>query len=199
LHNSSTVPKPVTNLSRLRVDASTGQIGYAWNTSLFYVKGDAAVANQRWDLFDTVTGVGLASTDPTSRKRSIDRRIAFRPEASLIYVNADAVPEAVFSRLREAYPSVIRLAICDLSASPYMDLAGSRMLRALHAELATRGISLRIIGARGSVRDLLRAEGIEDKVGRLDRTVTLDGLLAANLEVQPASASVPGATTSPGP
>ena len=66
------------------------------------------------------------------------------------------------------------------------------MLHALHAELATRGISLRIIGARGSVRDLLRAEGVEDKVGRLDRTVTLDGLLAANLEVQPASASVSG-------
>ena len=44
----------------------------------------------------------------------------------------------------------------------------------------------------------LPREGIEDKVGRLDRTVTLDGLLAANLEVQPASASVPGATTSPG-
>jgi SulP family sulfate permease len=125
--------------------------------------------------------------------------IAFRPEASLIYVNADAVPEAVFSRLREADPSVIRLAICDLSASPYMDLAGSRMLRALHAELASRGISFRIIGARGLVRDLLRAEGLEDKVGRLDRTVTLDGLLAANLQVQPGTTPVPGATTSPGP
>src|SRR3984885_10871230 len=118
--------------------------------------------------------------------------IAFRPEASLIYVNADAVPEAVLSRLREAGPSVIRLAICDLSASPYMDLAGSRMLRTLHAELASRGISFRIVGARGLVRDLLRAEGIEDKVGRLDRTVTLDGLLAADLQVQPASAPVPG-------
>jgi sulfate permease, SulP family len=125
--------------------------------------------------------------------------IAFRPEASLIYVNADAVPEAVFSRLREAGPSVIRLAICDLSASPYMDLAGSRMLRALHAELASRGISFRIIGARGLVRDLLRAEGIEDKVGRLDRTVTLDGLLAATLQIQPASTPVLGATSTPGP
>ena len=80
-----------------------------------------------------------------------------------------------------------------------MDLAGSRMLRALHAELASRGISFRNIGARGLVRDLLRAEGIEDKVGRLDRTVTLDGLLAANLQVQPGSTPVPGATTSPGP
>jgi high affinity sulfate transporter 1 len=108
--------------------------------------------------------------------------IAFRPEASLIYANADSVREAVLGRLREPDSSTIRVAVCDLSASPYMDLAGSRMLRELHAELASRGISFRIIGARGLVRDLLRAEGIEDKVGRLDRTVTLDGLLAANAQ-----------------
>ena len=37
--------------------------------------------------------------------------------------------------------------------------------------------ALRIIEARGRVRDLLRADGIEDKVGRIDHTVTLDGLL----------------------
>ena len=80
-----------------------------------------------------------------------------------------------------------------------MDLAGSRMLRELQAELADRGILLRIIGARGSVRDLLRADGIEDKVGRLDRTLTLDGLLAANLQVYPASMPVLGAIASPGP
>ncbi len=105
--------------------------------------------------------------------------IAFRPEASLIYVNADSVREAVFRRLREADSPAIRLAVCDLCASPYMDLAGSRMLRELQVELADRGILLRIIGARGSVRDLLRADGTEDKVGRLDRTMTLDGLLAS--------------------
>ena len=64
-----------------------------------------------------------------------------------------------------------------------MDLAGSRMLRELQAELASYGISLRIIGARGSVRDLLRADGIEDKVGRLDRTITLDSLLASNAPI----------------
>jgi sulfate permease, SulP family len=106
--------------------------------------------------------------------------IVFRPEASLIYVNADTLREAVLRRLREAESSAIRLAVCDLSAAPFMDLAGSRMLRELQAELASHGVSLRIIGARGSVRDLLRADGIEDKVGRLDRTMTLDGLLTSN-------------------
>ena len=105
--------------------------------------------------------------------------IVFRPEASLIYVNADFVLESVLNRLREAAPSAIRLAICDLSASPYIDLAGSRMLHELHAELTSRGIALRIVGAHGSPRDFLRADGIGDKVGGLERTATLDSLIRA--------------------
>ncbi len=103
--------------------------------------------------------------------------IAFRPEASLIYVNADAVLESVLKRLRVAGPSEIRLMVCDLSASPYVDLAGSRMLHELHSELTARGITLRIVGAHGWVRDLLRAEGIGEKAGGVDRLLTLDSLL----------------------
>ncbi len=104
--------------------------------------------------------------------------IAFRPEASLIYVNADAVLETVLSRLNAAGQANIRLMVCDLSASPYVDLAGSRMLHELLGELTPRGITLRIVGAHGWARDLLRADGIAEKVGGLDRTVTIDRLLA---------------------
>jgi len=102
--------------------------------------------------------------------------VAFRPEASLIYVNADAVMETVLNRLNTVRD--IRSVVCDLSASPYLDLAGARMLHALNDDLAARGITLRILGAHGWVRDLLRAEGLEGKVGKLDRTMTLDGLLS---------------------
>jgi MFS superfamily sulfate permease-like transporter len=104
----------------------------------------------------------------------------FRPEASLIYINADFVRDAVLGRLRHA-SSPVRLAICDLSASPNIDLAGSRMLHELHAELSARGIGLRIIGAHGSVRDLLRADGMEAKVGGLERTVTVDSVLRVHI------------------
>ena len=104
--------------------------------------------------------------------------IAFRPEASLLYINADAVRNAALERLGTSDPSSIRVMICDLSASPYIDLAGSRMLHELHAVLAARGIALRIVGAHGRVRDLLRADGIDLKVDGLDRTTTLDRLLA---------------------
>ena len=101
--------------------------------------------------------------------------IAFRPEASLLYVNADSVLETVSGRLRVEADT--RLVVCDLSASPTIDLAGSRMLHQLHDELAARGIALQIVGAHGRVRDLLRADGIGEKVGGLDRLGSLDGLL----------------------
>jgi SulP family sulfate permease len=101
--------------------------------------------------------------------------IAFRPEASLFYVNAESVLEAVSERLQAS--SDIRLVVCDLSASPYIDLAGARVLHRLHDELVCRGITLRIVGARGRVRDLLRADGIAEKIRGLDRIVTLDSLL----------------------
>jgi len=103
--------------------------------------------------------------------------IAFRPEASLIYVNAEFVLQSVLNRLHAAGPTDLRLVVCDLSASPYLDLAGSRTLHELHRELAARGIALRVVGAHGSVRDLLRADGIGEKVGGLDRVATLDALL----------------------
>jgi MFS superfamily sulfate permease-like transporter len=67
--------------------------------------------------------------------------------------------------------------VCDLSASPYVDLAGARMLHELHDDLAGRGIALRIVGAHGWVRDLLRADGIGAKVGDLGRAATLDTVL----------------------
>jgi len=105
--------------------------------------------------------------------------IAFRPEASLLYVNADSVFESVSHRLETEAASDVRLVVCDLSASPHIDLAGARMLRQLHDDLARRAVQLRIVGARGRVRDLLRAEGVGEKVGGLDRVRTLDDLLGS--------------------
>jgi sulfate permease, SulP family len=104
--------------------------------------------------------------------------IAFRPEASVLYINAEAVLHSVLDRLRGGDGSSIRLVVCDLSASPHIDLAGTRMLHELHGELAARGVALRIVGARGRVRDLLRADGVADKTGAVARSVTLEQLLA---------------------
>jgi len=43
----------------------TGQVGYAWNAALLYVKGGAAVVDQRFDIFNTATGIGLLQASRT--------------------------------------------------------------------------------------------------------------------------------------
>jgi MFS superfamily sulfate permease-like transporter len=109
----------------------------------------------------------------------LSNAIAFRPHASLLYINAEAVRDVVLTHLRHRGASDVRLVVCDLSTSPYIDLAGARMLHSLHNELTVQNIRLRIAGAHGHVRDLLRADGLADKVGGLDRSITLDSLLNA--------------------
>jgi outer membrane immunogenic protein len=56
--------------NRSRIDAFgliTGQVGYAWNTVLLYFKGGAAVTSDRHQIFDTPTGILLASTGDQTR------------------------------------------------------------------------------------------------------------------------------------
>ena len=103
--------------------------------------------------------------------------IVCRPEASVLYVNADSVLDTVSNRLKAASASQVRFVVLDLSASPHIDLAACGMLHKLHGELASQGIALRIVGARGRVRDLLRADGLGANVGGLGRFVTLDEVL----------------------
>ena len=43
----------------------TGQIGWAWNTALLYVKGGAAVTDNHFNVLDTATGIGLVTTGST--------------------------------------------------------------------------------------------------------------------------------------
>jgi MFS superfamily sulfate permease-like transporter len=105
--------------------------------------------------------------------------IAFRPEASLLYVNVGSVFDTVMGRVLDNRPGV-RAVLCDLSASPHLDLAGARMLHVLHDELAKRGITLQIVGARGRVRDLLRADGLAAKIGGLERTVSLGDVISGH-------------------
>lgn len=55
------------NRNRTRIDAFgliTGQVGYAWNNVLAYVKGGAAVVNNKYELL-SVAGPLLASTSDT--------------------------------------------------------------------------------------------------------------------------------------
>ena len=97
--------------------------------------------------------------------------LAFRVESPIVYFNVDHILRVALDRV-EAERKSIRLVICDLSTSPEVDLAGAKMFLELYTELAKRGIILRLVEAHASVRDLLRIEGAEDRVGRIDRFAT---------------------------
>ena len=43
----------------------TGQIGYAWNAALFYIKGGAAVTSNRFSILDDLISIELASASAT--------------------------------------------------------------------------------------------------------------------------------------
>jgi SulP family sulfate permease len=98
--------------------------------------------------------------------------LAFRVEAALLYFNVDHVLRDVLARVRTS-PAGLKLVICDLSNSAYVDLAGARMLARLHDELRALGIELRVVEAHATERDILRAEGLEHLVGPIQRQVSL--------------------------
>jgi MFS superfamily sulfate permease-like transporter len=102
--------------------------------------------------------------------------LAFRVESPIVYFNVDHVFQIVLDRVEAAGES-LRLVVCDLSTSPTVDLAGAKMFLDLQTELAKRRLSLRLVEARASVRDLLRMEGAEDRVGRIDRFETVDEVI----------------------
>jgi MFS superfamily sulfate permease-like transporter len=73
----------------------------------------------------------------------------------------------------------LRFVVCDLSSSPTVDLAAVRMLQRLGAELATRGIALHLAEARATVRDLLRAAGVQETVGAVHHGMTVAAVVAS--------------------
>ena len=105
--------------------------------------------------------------------------LVFRPEGSLLYVNAENVLEAVLQHLASQPPGSVRLVVCDLSAAPHLDLAAVQMLRKLHATLEGQSVRLACRGPHGEVQDLLRREGFTELVGGIARVTTLEAILAA--------------------
>jgi MFS superfamily sulfate permease-like transporter len=98
--------------------------------------------------------------------------LPFRVESGLLYFNGEHVFDTVVARL-DAEGDAVRMVVWDLSTSPVVDLAGARLVLSLHEELARRNITLRLVEARSSVRDMLRLEGVEEKIGRIDRFKSL--------------------------
>jgi high affinity sulfate transporter 1 len=97
--------------------------------------------------------------------------LAFRVEASLVYFNVDHVLEMVLARARTE--PELRRVVFDLSNTPYVDVAGARMVRRLYDDLAGGGVEMRVVGAHGEVRDRLRFEKLQEWLGPINRHVAL--------------------------
>jgi MFS superfamily sulfate permease-like transporter len=105
-----------------------------------------------------------------------------------LYFNVDHVRNRVWAKIAESGP--LRLIVCDLSNSPYVDVAGAAMLADLHRELSARGVQLRIVEAHAKSRDLLRAEGLEEQVGYFGRHISVEQAIFESADAaQPAAAN----------
>jgi MFS superfamily sulfate permease-like transporter len=96
----------------------------------------------------------------------------FRPESALIYFNVDNVCDAILNRVR-AQEIPPKLVVLDLSAAPLVDMQSAYALASLADELTAEGIKFHAVEPRSSVRDRLRREGVDVKLGGIDRFTTV--------------------------
>jgi high affinity sulfate transporter 1 len=113
--------------------------------------------------------------------------LAFRVEAGIVYFNVEHISETVLAGVDALQPKP-RAVICDLSTSANIDMTGAHLFLSLHKELQKRGILFRLVEARSTVRDMLRLEGLEDRIGRIDRFTTLaEAIESIHAESRPAA------------
>ena len=84
--------------------------------------------------------------------------------------------DTVLEKLRTT-PKPVRLVVCDLSTTPYVDVTSALMLMGLHANLQAAGIEFRLVEAHAAVRDLLRVGGLAARTGSVSRRISLDNVV----------------------
>ena len=92
----------------------------------------------------------------------------FRPESSLIFFNIDTVSDLILHRVL-AGASLPTVVVVDLSEAPTVDLQSAHTLAAMAIELSGKGIRFQAVEAHSSVRDRLRREGIDQRLGGVNR------------------------------
>src|SRR5213083_1872758 len=98
--------------------------------------------------------------------------LIFRPESGLVYFNVDHVCKTILDRL-SAEPALPKLVVLDLSAAPRVDLQSAHALGGMADELTGKGIRFQAVEPRASVRDRLRNEGVDGKLGGVNRFTTV--------------------------
>jgi len=67
--------------------------------------------------------------------------------------------------------------VLDLSAAPRVDLQSAHALAGMADELTAQGIRFQAVEPRSSVRDRLRNEGVDGKLGRVNRFTSVGDVI----------------------
>jgi high affinity sulfate transporter 1 len=110
----------------------------------------------------------FSDRDRHSDNELIPNVMIFRPESALIYFNIDNVCDAILNRVR-GEPTAPKLVLLDLSAAPLVDMQSAHTLAGMAAEFTAQGIQFHAVEPRSSVRDRLRHEQVDAKLGGIDR------------------------------
>src|SRR4029453_8316660 len=113
----------------------------------------------------------------SDRERHTDNELIrdvmiFRPEVGLVYFNIDSVCDGILNRVHAATP-LPKLVVLDLSAAPRVDMQGAHTLAAMATELTGRGIRFKEVDPAPSVRDRVRQERVDAKLGGVNRFTTV--------------------------
>jgi SulP family sulfate permease len=109
----------------------------------------------------------------TDRERHPDNQVIpgvliFRPEAGLVYFNVDHVCETILDRVRAEAPPP-KLVLLDLSAAPTLDLQAAHTLAGMADEITAQGIRFQAVEGHSSLRERIRAAGVDAKLGTVNR------------------------------
>ena len=98
--------------------------------------------------------------------------LIFRPESGLLYFNVDYVCETILNAVRAESVSP-KLVLLDLSSAPRVDLQAAHTLAGMADELTAQGIRFQAVEAHAAVRDRMRSEGVDARLGGIDRLATV--------------------------
>jgi high affinity sulfate transporter 1 len=98
--------------------------------------------------------------------------LIFRPESGLVYYNIENVTDAILNRVY-AQPKPPKLVVVDLSEAALVDMQSAHALAGMADELTAKGIRFQAVEPRSSVRDRLRHEGVDSKLGGVNRFTTV--------------------------
>jgi SulP family sulfate permease len=119
----------------------------------------------------------------SDRKRHPDNELVpgvliFRPESGLVYFNIDHVCERILRQVHSE-PIPPKIVVLDLSAAPRVDLQSAHALAGLAEEIRSMGVDFHAVEARSSVRDRLRKEGVDERLGGVNHLSCVADVLDA--------------------